>query len=135
MRLVAWGFSLNAVWEFLQSPLYADHDRGLFYIVWTRLHCTGGDLLILLAVFWGTSILFRERFWWNLPRWAAVFCFVLFGLAYTAWSEWYNTRVRLSWEYSEAMPRLFGLGLSPLLQWVLLPPLIVALVRRCRSVS
>lgn len=131
-RLVFWGLLVNAVWELLQSPLFADHGRGLVYIVWTRLHCTGGDLLILLAAFWGTSILFRERFWWARPRWAAVVLFVLLGLVYTAWSEWYNTQVRHAWEYAAAMPLVFGLGLFPLLQWLLLPPVILGLVRRSR---
>lgn len=130
VRLAAWGGLLNVAWEFLQSPLYADHDRSLLYMVWTRLHCTGGDVLILLVAFWCTSILFRSRHWWGRPRWAAVVLFVLLGLAYTAWSEWYNTQVRHSWEYSGAMPRLLGLGLAPLLQWVLLPPAILALLRR-----
>lgn len=130
VRLAACGLLLNGVWELLQSPLYADHARGFSYVLWTRLHCTGGDALILLGTFWCTSILFRSRHWWVRPLWGAVLLFVLLGLAYTAWSEWYNTQVRQSWEYSDAMPRLLGLGLAPLLQWVLLPPAILALLRR-----
>ena len=36
------------------------------------------------------------------------------------------------WTYDEAMPRLpiLGIGLLPLLQWLLLPPLVVWIVRR-----
>ena len=36
------------------------------------------------------------------------------------------------WEYAEAMPRLplLGTGLAPLLQWLLIPPLVIWLVRR-----
>lgn len=130
VRLVGWGLPLNAVWEFLQSPLYTDSARGFVYVLWTRLHCTAGDALILLGAFWGTSIVFRGRRWWARPRWGAALLFLLLGLAYTVWSELYNTGVRGSWEYAAAMPRLFGLGAAPLLQWVLLPPLLLALVRR-----
>ena len=130
VRLAAWGALLNVAWELLQSPLYADHARRFSYVLWTRIHCTGGDVLILLGTFWCTSILFRSRHWWAPPRWAAAVLFVLLGLAYTVWSEWYNTQVRHSWEYSGAMPLLFGLGFSPLLQWLLLPPAILALLRR-----
>jgi hypothetical protein len=129
VRLVGWGLLLNAAWEFLQSPLYTDHVRGFNYVLWTRLHCTVGDALILLGAFWGTSIVFRGRRWWARPRWGAVLLFLLLGLAYTAWSERYNTEVRQSWEYAAAMPRLFGLGAGPLFQWLLLPPVILALVR------
>jgi hypothetical protein len=38
-------FGLNAAWEFLQSPLYADHGRELVYLLRTRLHCAGGDAM------------------------------------------------------------------------------------------
>jgi hypothetical protein len=130
VRLAAWGALLNGVWEFLQSPLYADHARGGLYVLWTRLHCTGGDVLILLGAFWITSAVFRDRRWWARPRWGAVLLFLLLGLGYTAWSEIYNTQVRIAWEYTTAMPLVFGLGVAPLLQWVLLPPIILFLVRR-----
>ena len=133
VRLVGWGLLLNAAWEFLQSPLYTDHARGFVYVLWTRLHCTAGDALILLGAFWGTSIVFRGRRWWSRPDWRAVLLFLLLGLAYTAWSEHYNTGVRQSWEYTDAMPRLFGLGAAPLFQWLLLPPTILALVRRAST--
>jgi hypothetical protein len=52
---------VNGVWELLQSPLYSDHPRGFFYVLWTRLHCTGGDALILLGAFWGTSLIAHSR--------------------------------------------------------------------------
>ncbi len=133
IRLAAWGALLNGVWEFLQSPLYGDHARGGFYVLWTRLHCTGGDVLILLGAFWITSLAFQSRRWWAGPRWGAVLLFLLLGLGYTAWSELYNTQVRGAWEYAPAMPLMFGLGAAPLLQWVLLPPVVLALMGRTRS--
>ena len=135
VRLLTWGFLLNAVWEFLQSPLYADHARGGVYVLWTRLHCTGGDALILLGAFWATSLALRTREWWARPRRGAVALFILLGLVYTAWSEWFNTGVRSSWAYAPAMPLVLGLGLTPLLQWLLLPPAILALVRRSPGAS
>jgi len=47
------------------------------------------------------------------------------GAAYTVYSEWLNTGVRMAWAYSELMPVVpgIGTGLSPLLQWLVLPPL------------
>jgi hypothetical protein len=45
-----------------------------------------------------------------------------------------NITILRSWTYSEAMPRLelagIEIGLSPLLQWLLLPPLALRLARR-----
>lgn len=130
-RLAAWGFLLNLGWEFAQTPLYADSGQGLGYLAWTRVHCTLGDVLILLGGFWLTALAFRDRRWFlgRRHRVAAVL-FVATGLLYTAWSEWFNTSLRAAWAYGPEMPRLFGLGLTPLLQWLLLPPILILLLQR-----
>jgi len=126
--VLAWGFLLNAAWEAAHSPLYTDWSREWTYLAWTRLHCTLGDVLILLGAFWVTSLVYGTRRWPG-TRPVAEILFVLLGLAYTVWSEWYNTGIRASWGYSPWMPTVLGVGLTPILQWVLLPPLIVRLVR------
>jgi hypothetical protein len=129
-RLAWWALLLNGAWEFLQSPLYADHGRGAGYLLWTRLHCALGDVLILLAAFWAASLVARSRWWWRQPASVAGRVFWVAGLAYTVWSEWFNTQVREAWEYAAAMPRVGEVGLAPLLQWILLPPLVLALLQR-----
>ena len=52
------------------------------------------------------------------------------GVAYTAWSEFFNVHLVGEWGYAPGMPLLFGIGLTPLLQWVILPPLLVWWSRR-----
>lgn len=52
------------------------------------------------------------------------------ALAYTAWSEWYNVYRAGSWGYTASMPLIFSIGLSPLLQWLILPPVLVLAYRR-----
>ena len=52
------------------------------------------------------------------------------GLAYIGWSEWYNVYRAENWQYMPAMPLLFGVGLSPLLQWVFVPAVTLPVVRR-----
>jgi len=128
LSLVGWGFPLNAAWEFAHSPLYADWGRDWPYLLWTRLHCTVGDVMILLVAFWLASLVFGTRRWINTRNGAAVL-FVILGVGYTTWSEWFNTGVRESWGYAPAMPVIAGIGLSPILQWLLLPPLILRLSR------
>ncbi|MEO6609507.1 MAG: hypothetical protein ABIN69_13670 [Aestuariivirga sp.] len=46
-------------------------------------------------------------------------------MAYTVFSEWYNIAIRKSWSYSDLMPviPLLGTGVTPLLQWVVVPAL------------
>lgn len=54
------------------------------------------------------------------------------GVAASAVLEWLNVEVWRNWVYAEAMPRLplLGTGLSPVLQWLLPPPLCLLAARR-----
>lgn len=58
---------------------------------------------------------------------------LLFGPGYTIFSESLNTTL-FRWSYSELMPTLnvagFEVGVSPLLQWLTLPPVALRLARR-----
>lgn len=54
---------------------------------------------------------------------------VIGGLAYTAWSEWFNVYRAGNWGYTASMPMIFGIGLAPLLQWLILPPMMVFVYR------
>ena len=60
---------------------------------------------------------------------------MLGGLAYTVFSEWLNVEVRRSWAYSDLMPVLppLGTGLSPVLQWVVIPSAALWMARRAGS--
>jgi hypothetical protein len=33
LQLAAWGGSINLLWEFLQSPLYADFHKGTWHLI------------------------------------------------------------------------------------------------------
>ena len=131
--LVAGGFVLNLGWEFAQSPLYADWGKEVSYLLWTRLHCTVGDVLILLGAYWLTTVLLLDRRWPTRPGFLGPALFVSAGLVYTVGSEWMNVSVRSAWQYRPEMPVVLGIGVSPILQWLVIPPLLVALLRRCLS--
>lgn len=125
---------LHVVWETLQLPLYAIWSTGnLGEIAFAVLHCTAGDLMIaslsllvaLVAV--GNLVWPAERF---TPVMATT---IAIGIGYTVYSEWLNTVIRKTWEYSELMPTLpmLGTGLSPLMQWMIVPTVGFAAIR-CR---
>lgn len=125
---------LHLGWETLQLPLYAIWSTGtLGGIAFAILHCTAGDLMIaslsllvgLVAV--GSLSWPAERF---IPVMATT---IVIGIGYTVYSEWLNIVVRKTWEYSELMPTLpvLGTGLSPLMQWVIVPTVGFAAIR-CR---
>jgi hypothetical protein len=58
-----------------------------------------------------------------------VLVFIGCGFIYTVWSEWFNTRVTGSWTYSPSMPLIFGVGASPLFQWLLVPGVLIFLIK------
>ena len=67
-------------------------------------------------------------------QWRRIFLLmVVLGPAYTLASEWLNTTLA-RWTYSELMPTVslagIRIGVSPLLQWLVLPPLALHLARR-----
>ena len=133
VALVLYGLVASLVWEFAHSALYLDHARNISYIIWTRVHCSLGDVLILLGAFWWTALWFRTRFWFERNGLAPAALFVASGLAYTIWSEWHNTRIAQTWAYTPSMPTVLGIGLTPLAQWLVIPSLLVLLLRRRRT--
>ena len=114
---------LHPAWETAQVPLYTIwHDGTAGQIAFAVIHCAAGDMLItaaMLALAIGLASLARWRLFGPRMALTAIIC----GLAYTVYSEWFNVVVRRSWAYTETMPVLppLGTGLSPLLQWIIVP--------------
>ena len=130
-RWAALAAVLNVIWELAQLPLYTIYETGTpSWIAFAVAHCTAGDVLIALACY-GAAALATRSLRWPLERpMAGGGTATLAGLGYTAFSEWLNVSVRGAWEYAAAMPTIYGIGVAPLLQWLLIPPLMVFLVRR-----
>jgi hypothetical protein len=135
LRFLPWFAGLSLAWEMAQLPLYtiwAEATPG--YIAFSVAHCTAGDILIGMAALLLALVLLRTgglSSW----RWARIGTLAaLLGAAYTIFSEWRNIAILGSWAYAASMPRIAlgvtEVGLSPLLQWLLLPPLALYLARR-----
>ena len=127
-------FVLNLVWEIAQVRLYtlwAEAD-GLT-VAWSLFHCSLGDVLIALALFALAGMAIRRANWPASRPWTGGAIVVVGAMAFTAWSEWYNVYRVGSWGYTASMPLIFGIGLSPLLQWLILPPAIVLAYRTLDS--
>ena len=126
-----WSAGLNVAWEILQLPLYTIYESGPpAWMAFAVLHCTAGDVLIALACYAAAACATRTARWpLERPLFGLAIALPI-GVAYTAFSEWLNVSVRGSWEYAAAMPRVYGIGLAPLLQWLLVPPAAVSLIRR-----
>ncbi|MGH8690465.1 MAG: hypothetical protein ACREUS_05490 [Burkholderiales bacterium] len=103
-RYLPWLAALNLVWEVAQLPLYT---------LWQEAPLSSWSWIRISI---GTA---------------------LTGTLYTALSEWTNTTL-FRWSYSELMPTIaFGggeIGLSPLLQWLVVPALSLYLARITRRI-
>jgi hypothetical protein len=116
----------NLAWESLHLPLYTLWRTGTRgEQAFAVIHCTGGDLMIALASLILALITVGDRRWPASRYLRVAVTAVVFGLAYTIFSEWLNVAARGTWTYSELMPVLplfsFNLGLSPILQWIIVP--------------
>ena len=134
-RYLPWLFAFNLAWEIAQLPLYTIwREASAGYIALAVAHCTVGDLLIGAAALAIALVATRAgpaTDW----RWRMIAVVTtLIGVAYTFTSEWMNTSLRQSWQYSDLMPTLelgsATVGLSPLTQWLLVPPLALYAAHR-----
>lgn len=95
----------NLIWEAAHLPLYT---------IWTTgspkeqafavLHRTAGDVVIALSALTIALTTVGTRTWPVEHHPPVLFVALVIGVAYTAFSEWYNISVRGSWAYSPLMP-------------------------------
>lgn len=134
-NVALFAFLLNLPWELWQVPLF-DRMRTAphWEAVKTCSRAAAGDAVIALLAYWAVALVVRNRAWVVSPSASEVFGFAAFGVVITAVIE----RLALDglwiqgWSYSPLMPVVpgIGVGLSPLIQWLALPPLVIWLVRR-----
>lgn len=114
---------LSLAWEILQLPLYtlASEPRAA-WVAYAIAHCTVGDAMIGMAALVGALTICQANEPARWPRAKIVVWMALLTVSYTILSERYNV-AHGSWDYSLWMPiiPLIGVGLSPLLQWLLIP--------------
>lgn len=126
-------FLLNFVWEFAQVPLFQGMAQaGHWRAIQVCARATLGDVSIALVAFWAVALTARSRDWILRPTTWQVTGLVVVGVLITVVMEWLAIHVLDRWAYAASMPVVpaLQLGLSPLLQWVILPPLVVWFVRR-----
>ncbi|MBS0336227.1 MAG: hypothetical protein JSS40_05335 [Proteobacteria bacterium] len=119
-------FASNLAWEIGHVRLYtlwmeADGPR----IAWSVLHCSLGDVVIALAAYALAGVALRRADWPSSQPWSGGAIATACAVAYTAWSEWYNVYRVAAWGYTPDMPTVYGIGLTPLLQWLVIPPALV----------
>jgi hypothetical protein len=135
-RYLAFALLANLAWELAHLPLYTIwKTASRSELVSAAAHCTLGDMIIAtMALVLGVLLVGDSR--WPQAGYARVAAMTtLAGVVYAIFSEWLNLVVRANWAYAPEMPviPLLGIGLSPLLQWLVIPPFGLWLARRGAS--
>ena len=123
--------AVNYPWELAQRPLYAG-AVGLGAALWHCLIAALGDGLLVVLIFAAAAAAQGSIKWFVRPTagaYAAMFgAALVVGFAV----EWWGVRVAQRWQYSERMPVISGIdiGIVPLVQMLLLPPLVFWILRR-----
>ena len=134
-NVMLFAFLLNYPWEFMQVPLFegmADQPHWEAVKVCTRAAL--GDAVIMLIAYWAVAVLRRSRAWIAAPGRRSMWILRSIGVFIAVIIEWLALHGwwLASWRYSTAMPIVpgLGVGLVPVLQWVVVPSLVTALVGR-----
>lgn len=125
----------NFAWEILQAPLYEGMaDMPHAQVTKACLQATAGDALIMLLAYSVVACAARSRRWIVKANGRQLALFIAIGVSITAAIELLATRGYWigNWTYLSTMPLVpgTGIGLAPMLQWVVLPLLTVWFVRR-----
>jgi hypothetical protein len=113
----------SLLWEIAQLPLYTLWaEASPRWIAFSVVHCTAGDALIGATTLLTSLVLNRAGDPVNWPVARVITLTIVLATAYTILSEQLNLS-RGNWAYSPLMPVLprVGVGLAPLVQWVLVP--------------
>jgi len=133
LNVAIFALLLNYPWEFLQVPFFRGmEDARHWDAVLFCSRAAVGDGAIAVIAFWIVAGAAGSRRWILRSTGRHVLGFVASGLVITIALEWLATERLGRWQYAEVMPvlPLLGTGLLPLLQWIVLPPLVVWFVRR-----
>ena len=133
LNVAIFSFLLNFFWEIRQMPYFrVSSEFSYTDIINNCTLATFADAGISVTAFVTVAAIAKSRRWIFRPNWWQVGIFILMGIIITIITDVIATKVLNLWQYGEAMPTLpvLGTGLSPLLQWLIIPPLIIWFVKR-----
>ena len=125
-------FLLNFIWEISQMGFYSPLGMGSLenYNNFVKIHWLVSlkDALMVVAVYWAIGFILRNWQWSKSFNRGWIMLLVVLPI----WQfvvEYYSVYQYHRWAYAEAMPLVFGIGLLPILQMLILPTLSVFLTR------
>ena len=122
--MIFFAFLLSFAWELIQIPLYKNPVYDIDHIAFCAL-ASLADVLMVLLLYFGLSFIFKDPFWLQDFKLKRVLLLVLIGGAGAVLSEMRHLSLE-SWGYNDSMPIIpvVNVGISPVLQFMILPLLI-----------
>lgn len=128
--LAAFSAVLNFIWEMVVMPAYETRSTsGAGIGIAMCLLATLGDVGITLGSYAAAASITTRR-WLCRQTFASFATYLALGLVLTIAFEYVNVYVLHRWSYAPRMPVVAGIGVLPLLQWLVLPPIVLWLARR-----
>ena len=129
VALAVVAFALHFAWEMGHAKWYATMNELPF---WTATAwCARAalwDVAISSAAYLAAALAARNARWVAKPSPLPIAVYLVLGLALTVVVE-RSALATGRWRYAPDMPTIAGIGLSPQLQWIVVPLLIVAAAR------
>lgn len=127
-KIIVISIFLNFIWEMLQMPLYENFSFSVSTTIFCLLASLGDAIIVLIIYFIG-SALFKSDSWFLRFNLKTIIYITVAGLILSVSGELIALNLNL-WNYSSLMPESFytSIGLSPVLQMIILPILIFKIV-------
>lgn len=128
--LIAISFVLHLIWENAHAPLYSMYESFTQHFVPCFI-ATFGDIAITLSVYGIVSLLKRNTTWVTDLNVKDVFALTVISFFIAVWIEQHALFIG-KWGYASFMPLIpyFNVGLTPILQMMILLPLSMYLTGR-----
>ena len=128
ITVVAFAIVLNFPWEIAQSTLYA-RQPPFPARIWHCFVAAIGDGVLVLVIWAIGRVALRSWEWFRHPARRPNTVMLLAGAGLGVLVE--TAALSMGrWSYAASMPRVGSVGLVPLLQLLVLPPLVFAVVTR-----
>ena len=124
---IFFAFLFNAAWEILQIPLYKEGVYTWQHILFCVL-ASVADVVMVLLIYFGFAWIYKDAIWIKNLNTKRVILIILTGGIGAVLAEIRHLSIG-TWSYTSAMPLMpvVHVGLSPVLQFMILPILIYTL--------
>jgi hypothetical protein len=121
---ILFAFLFNMAWEILQIPLFKGGVYEWHHILFCLL-ASVADLIMVLLIYFGFALIYKNALWVKKLNTKRIILLILTGGAGAVLAEVWQLSIG-TWSYACAMPLIpvVNVGLSPLLQFMILPILI-----------